>query len=33
MDTGILFGFFLVVVLIFCLVTVAKAARTVKQYE
>ena len=33
MDTGLLFGFFLVVILLFCLVTLAKAARIVRQYE
>src|SRR5260370_8276984 len=32
-DTGILFGFLLVVVLLFCLTALAKGARTVKQYE
>src|SRR5882724_11848122 len=33
MDTGIFFGFLLVVVLLFCLTALAKGARTVKQYE
>ena len=33
MDTGILFGLFLVAVLAFCLTALAKGARTVKQYE
>lgn len=33
MDTGPLIGFFLVVILLFCLVTLAKAARIVRQYE
>src|SRR5467141_4694581 len=33
MDTGFFFGFLLVVVLLFCLVALAKGARTVKQYE
>src|SRR3989442_46356 len=32
-DTGIFFGFLLVVVLLFCLTALAKGARTVKQYE
>src|SRR6266481_1287824 len=33
MDTGIFFGFLLVVILLFCLTALAKGARTVKQYE
>jgi len=33
MDTGLLFGFFLVIVLLFCLITLARAARIVRQYE
>ncbi len=33
MDTGIFFGFLLVVVLLFCLTALSKGARTVKQYE
>ncbi|HXY26273.1 MAG TPA: SPFH domain-containing protein [Candidatus Acidoferrum sp.] len=33
MDAGIFFGFLLVVFLIFCLMALAKGARTVKQYE
>jgi regulator of protease activity HflC (stomatin/prohibitin superfamily) len=33
MDAGILFGLFLVAVLVFCLTALAKGARTVKQYE
>ncbi len=32
-DTGIFFGFLLVVILLFCLTALAKGARTVKQYE
>src|SRR2546428_9547205 len=32
-DTGIFFGFLLVVVLLFCLTALAKGRRTVKQYE
>jgi regulator of protease activity HflC (stomatin/prohibitin superfamily) len=33
MDAGFLFGFFLIVLLVFCLTALAKGARTVKQYE
>ena len=33
MDTGLLFGFFLVIILLFCLVTLVRAARIVRQYE
>src|SRR5467141_3215431 len=33
MDTGIFFGFLLVVILLFCPTALAKGARTVKQYE
>src|SRR5215813_432478 len=33
MDTGLLFGFFLVFILLFALITLARAARIVRQYE
>ena len=33
MDTNVLFGFFLVVILLFALVILARSARTVRQYE